>query len=167
MATRYGLIAYKPNNVDTCRGCVMNQWDSGHVLWFGLTEEELAEQLYQVWLLNEHTEPYEASYEAVLLVDGRPVETCGILGDLLNYDTGNWVDDLHVTDVHPDEETQEELDNVVALCRAKIDAYQEQQREKARKKADEAFLAEQKAAEAKRVSDLAELKRLQEMYPGQ
>lgn len=68
--TNYTIIAYRPDYVDTCRGCVMGR--TGSELETGFFDNLLDAATFAVGFENreEESDPSYASWETTLLVDG-------------------------------------------------------------------------------------------------
>ena len=91
----YSLIAYKHNNVDTCRGCVMDRFDSDFELRTTVNETELIEAWATLLKRNRDRERGDASYELTLLVDGADADLeSELTGD--DWDAWNAKNDLRI-----------------------------------------------------------------------
>lgn len=66
----YTLIVYRPNAVDTCRGCVMGQSDSDFSLQTFYDEAALVQAWAQILCESAGRDREYASDEVTLLVDG-------------------------------------------------------------------------------------------------
>lgn len=68
--TNYTIIAYRPDHVDTCRGCVMGR--TGSELETGFFDNPLEAATFAVGFENREGEadPSYAAWEITLLVDG-------------------------------------------------------------------------------------------------
>jgi hypothetical protein len=70
MKTVYTVLAYKEDNVDTCRGCVMDRWGSDFQYGVFDTIEEAAQFQFDVGKRAQY-EKYEREHEFTILVNGR------------------------------------------------------------------------------------------------
>ena len=56
---RYTLIAYRKNGVQTCRGCVVDRWDSDFKYETNLTREEVIQKLAECRVTNQEGGAYD------------------------------------------------------------------------------------------------------------
>lgn len=145
--TVYTLIYYSENGYDSCRGCVMERWDS---------EFEMISTSY----LHEAVQfliPYEREgKEVMILIDGRwPNQSRGY------------------TDDYPNEQfdsDEEKCDELFRIAREQIEQIKAIELAETARKAEEARIAKEEATaaavERKRLADIDLLRKLKEQYPG-
>lgn len=66
----YSLVAYRPNGVDSCRGCVMARSDSDIALHFFSSQEKLTDAWAQLRLAELGTGYEVSAVEYTLLING-------------------------------------------------------------------------------------------------
>lgn len=72
--TVYSLIAYKSNSVDTCRGCVMDRFDSDFELQTTTEESELVARWAQLLKRNRDRTRGEGGFDITLLINGADAD---------------------------------------------------------------------------------------------
>ncbi|NTF17774.1 hypothetical protein G6L37_05125 [Agrobacterium rubi] len=148
--TNYTIIAYRPDAVDTCKGCVMGR--TGSDFETGFFKEILEAATFAVGFENRPGEDSlsYASWETMLLVDG--------LGE------NEWWEDKDWREVE-----QDPFDEFRSLRSEALRADAERRaQEKKRQEAAEADKRRRQAAAAARVREEAErvqLRELKEKYP--
>lgn len=65
------LIAYRPNGIDTCRGCLMGTSDSDLNISEHRTIESIANQIQDFSEIDEKSDREYCSYDITILLDGR------------------------------------------------------------------------------------------------
>jgi len=148
--TNYTIIAYRPDYVDTCRGCVMGR--TGSEMETGFFTTLLDAAVYAVGIENREGEsdPAYAAWEITLLVDG--------LGESEWWHDRDWAETEH----DPFEEFR-------SLREAALKAEAER-RKLEQKRREEAVAAERRrkseaAAAAREVAERSQLRALMEKYP--
>lgn len=66
----YGLIAYKCNSYDSCRGCTMASYNSGFDSYFSLNHTDLVEKISKIMYADKKSGYNEADHEFQILFDG-------------------------------------------------------------------------------------------------
>lgn len=131
----FTVVAYRPNGVDVCRGCLVAQSDSDFEMFSTTNESEVVECLAR-YRVEDLTSDYEYScWEVAVLQNGRTPED-----DDYDFDIEHR---LGVQATKLAQQKKEQHDN----------AEEEKQRAAAKKRADEA-----------KQRELKELARLQEKY---
>lgn len=69
----YRVTAYRPDGVDTCRGCVMESWYSDYVKGEWLTHEEAVEKLVHLLRYNDAAGP-GPEYEEIEVMEEEVTE---------------------------------------------------------------------------------------------
>lgn len=90
----YGLIAYKPNSDDYCKGCHMASYSSDFICEFGLNQEQIVDKLIE--LIYYKCDTGEEGYEQVLI----------FFGDEENYRIifkTDWIRSIHGIEMDSDE----------------------------------------------------------------
>jgi hypothetical protein len=148
--TNYTIIAYRPDYVDTCRGCVMGRTGSEMETGFFTDLATAAAHAAGFETREGEADPAYASWEITLLVDG--------LGENEWWHGRDWTE----TDLDPFEEFR-------SLTEAAIKAEAER-RVMERKRLEEVAAVERKrksaaAATAREAAERSQLRALMEKYP--
>jgi hypothetical protein len=148
-AYAYTLVAYRPNGVDTCRGCVMGRSDSDFWLSVHTSAEDVAAEWAQsLFKESQNQEREVCSIEYTLLVDGR--------------DENNdrcWTPDGDLDPAHTDPDSGESYaslarDQVQKLVSEKLTELKTaHQAELDQKAAQEAARRQREAIQARRAAD--------------
>lgn len=147
--TNYTIIAYRPNGVDTCRGCVMGT--TGSEIETGFFQDALEAATFAVGFEDRphEADPSYSAWEITLLVDG--------------LDENAWWADKDWR-----EEELDPFDEFRSLHAKAIEAVAEMRRQEKKRK-DEADAEQRRrqalaAAKAKEESERAQLRSLMEKY---
>jgi len=141
--TWFGMIAFKEEGVDTCRGCVMDRWSGEQVFVF---TEDLTEllQAYAPLALREYDQR-EPHFEFTFLIDGQPIYP-------------DWT---------PDEENEKEMALRRALYEAadkEVEAIKQRKIAQAAREQEERRLREIREAEERERQERATFARLMAKY---
>lgn len=148
--TVYTLVAYRPNGVDTCRGCVMGQSDSD----FAMGTFKSADEAAQFWAQKRWDDlgrgREACHWEVTVLINGVSRDDLWQIDDNLYDELEPLFDDLHQRNEQ--------------AFKALQDKDAEEKRVQAQKEEQARRAQQARAAQEKRTRDLAELARLQELY---
>lgn len=139
--TRFTLICYKEDSTESCKGCVMERYSSDFQIYHEVSFEAVALKLANMMLTNKKSERGEAFYEFTLLINGEDSQWTDA-GEAIYARARTLVGEM----------VAEELERANAAAAA-----QEVQRQA------EALVA----AESRRQRELAELRRLKNLYEGE
>lgn len=160
----YTLIAYKENSVDTCRGCVMDTFNSDFAAWSGSDADLLAERWATLHARNEAMERGESGYSFLLFIDGIPAPYCDV-------EEGDRDPDARSAFWERQDALSPEFERIQELTNAKCAERRRQQEEAAaaaKKEADrKAELARVAAEQAALAAERAEFARLSAKFRGQ
>ena len=150
--TNYTIIAYRPNGVDTCRGCVMGT--TGSELETGFFKDVLEAATFAAGFENrpEEADLSYSAWEVTLLIDG--------------LDENGWWEDKDWR-----EEVQDPFDDFRSLRSKAIEAVAEKRRQERKRQQDiEAEKRRRQAVAAAKAAEDAErlqLRALKEKYPNE
>ena len=72
--TNFTIVAYRPNHVDTCRGCIVGSTCSDHEISVVGSVAEAAAKIAAYTVASDSSGSDYASWETTLLVDGKRAE---------------------------------------------------------------------------------------------
>ncbi len=146
----YSVAAYRPDGVDSCRGCVMARSDSA----FDLRSFTNVEDAARFWASKEfeskHSDREYASWELTVLVDGGSLDDWWRLSDDAGADREPLFDAFH--------------DRCAALFKELTAEHAEMQRLKQQAQLQQQQQAARQAEAAREAAERAELARLQAKY---
>jgi hypothetical protein len=88
----YTVIGYKPDSADTCLGCVMERYDSAHVLFLTTDELDFVEKWAELLFKNLIRKHGESAYEITVLVNGEDLHDLPDTPELSYYNLSNQAD---------------------------------------------------------------------------
>jgi hypothetical protein len=148
--TSYTIIAYRPDHVDTCRGCVMGRTGSDHEISFYSELQQAAEKAADYDTRDEERDAAYAAWQVTLLVDG--------------LDESEWWADRDWR-----EEETDPFETFNALKNEALKTTAERKREEKRRQEQQEADARRRravaAAAAKEEAERLQLRELLEKYP--
>lgn len=143
----YTLIAYRPNGIDSCRGCIMGRSDSDfNVFYYSAEDRQKLVGDYAQYLVFDHESIEEreiCNWELTVLIDGMAQESFYLVDE--------------ETQIAYYQEVEFIILNAQQLAKTKIDAAIEQA-------AKQKLIDAATEAERKRNAELRTLKELQKKY---
>jgi hypothetical protein len=92
----YTIIGYKPDSEASCRGCVMETFDSDHVLFLTTDELDFVEKWAELLYKNLIRKHGESEYEITALVNGENLNDLPDTPELSYYNLANQADQQSV-----------------------------------------------------------------------
>lgn len=72
----FTLIAYRPNGIDTCRGCLVGKSDSDMEINFFADIESIARAIFKYKEIDEKSEREYCDYDLTILINGHDLYSC-------------------------------------------------------------------------------------------
>lgn len=72
----FTLIAYRPNGIDTCRGCLMGQSDSDLEINSYTNIESIAKAIFKYKEIDKKSEREYCDYDLTILINGHDRYSC-------------------------------------------------------------------------------------------
>lgn len=153
--TVYSVIAYRENGYDSCRGCVMERWDSDFQTCITIDFDEAATFIAQIRDKSLINPDRAGSYDFQVLIDGRDRDQC------LGYTDAEYDDGLCAADEKFVRDLNAEVDRLLATFKAERKRVAD---EAAAEKAKQAELARQQAKLVKEQKEREEYERLRAKF---
>jgi hypothetical protein len=114
----YTIIGYKPDSAETCRGCVMERYDSDHVLFLSTDELDFVEKWAELLFKNLIRQRGECAYEITALVNGENLSDLPDTPELSFYNLQNQADQQSIILLRAHEEREQLKQQVRARAQA-------------------------------------------------